>query len=61
MGLYVVAVSIAGYLSILYTGLAQTFEPDLYKAVSQYDYKKIIRIVVLIITILIPFVLVLPY
>lgn len=58
MGLYVVAVTIAGYLSILYTGLAQTFEPDLYKAVSQYDYKKIIRIVVLITTILIPFVLV---
>jgi len=54
MGLYVVAISITGYLSILYTALSQTFEPDLYKAVADYDYKKIIKIVCLIILILLP-------
>ena len=58
MGLYAIAISIAGYLSLFYTALAQTFEPDTYKAVAQYDYKKIGKIVMLIVSILITIVLV---
>ncbi len=52
MGLYVIAISIAGYLSVFYTALAQTFEPDIYKAVAQYNYKKIFYIELLIVSIL---------
>ena len=58
MGLYAIAISIAGYLSLFYTALAQTFEPDTYKAVAQYDYRKIGKIVMLIVSILITIVLV---
>lgn len=54
MGLYVVAASTINYLSLLYTALAQTFEPDLYKAVAQFEYKKLTKIVLLIIVIIIP-------
>jgi len=43
MGLYAIAISIAGYLSLFYTALAQTFEPDTYKAVAQYDYRKLVK------------------
>jgi O-antigen/teichoic acid export membrane protein len=57
MGLYVVALSITGYLSILYTALSQTFEPDLYKAVADYNYRKIVKIITLILTILMPIIL----
>jgi len=52
MGLYVVAISITGYLSVFYMALAQTFEPDIYKAVAQYNYKKIFYIELLIVSIL---------
>jgi len=58
MGLYVVAISITGYLSILYTALSQTFEPDLYKAVADYNYKKIVKIISLILSILIPIIVI---
>ena len=52
MGLYAIAISIAGYLSVFYMALAQTFEPDIYKAVAQYNYKKIFYIELLIVSIL---------
>ena len=52
MGLYAIAISIAGYLSVFYIALAQTFEPDIYKAVAQYNYKKIFYIELLIVSIL---------
>jgi len=58
MGLYAIAISIAGYLSIFYTALAQTFEPDIYKAVAQYNYKKIFYIEFLIVSILLVIVLI---
>lgn len=58
MGLYVVAISITGYFSIIYTALSQTFEPDLYKAVTLHNYKKIFRIISVIISILIPLLIV---
>lgn len=57
MGLYVVAISITGHLNILYMALSQTFEPDLYKAVAEYNYKKIVKIVFLIIAILAPIII----
>jgi O-antigen/teichoic acid export membrane protein len=58
MGLYAIAISIAGYLSIFYTALAQTFEPDIYKAVAQYNYKKIFYIEFLIVSILLVIILI---
>lgn len=58
MSLYVISISIVSYLSILYSALAQTFEPDLYKAVADYNYKKIAKIVLLIVSILVPIVIV---
>jgi len=58
MGLYAISVSITGYLSIFYTALAQTFEPDTYKAVAQYNYKKLLKIVGLISSLLIPIILI---
>jgi O-antigen/teichoic acid export membrane protein len=58
MGLYAIAVSITGYLSFFYTALAQTFEPDTYKAVAQYNYKKLVKIVALISSLLIPIIII---
>lgn len=53
MGLYSIAITLTGYLSVFYTALAQTFEPDTYKAVAQYNYKKLVKIVALISSLLI--------
>lgn len=58
MGLYSIAISITGYLSVFYTALAQTFEPDTYKAVAQYNYKKLVKIVALISSLLIPIIII---
>lgn len=58
MGLYVVAISITSHLSILYIAVSQTFEPDLYRAVAQYNYKKVYKIIILIVFILLPFILI---
>jgi len=58
MGLYAIALSIVGYLSVFYTALAQTFEPDTYKAVAQYNYKKLVKIVALISSLLIPIIII---
>jgi O-antigen/teichoic acid export membrane protein len=58
MGLYAIALSIVGYLSVFYIALSQTFEPDIYKAVAQYNYKKIFYIEFLIVSILLVIVLV---
>ena len=52
MGLFAIGVSFAGYLNIFYTSLAQTFEPDMYKAVAEYDYQRILKITLLIVGIL---------
>lgn len=52
MGLFAIGASFANYLHIFYTSLAQTFEPDVYKAVADYDFKKIVRIVLMIVGIL---------
>jgi len=58
MGLYAIALSIVGYLSIFYTALSQTFEPDTYQAVAQFNYKKIFKIIFLISSILASIILV---
>lgn len=52
MGLFAIGSSFAHYLFIFYTSLSQTFEPDMYKGVAEYDYKKILRIILLIVFIL---------
>ena len=53
MGLYVVGATIGNYLTVFYTALSQTFEPDIYEAVARKSYKKILKIVCLIVVILI--------
>ena len=58
MGLYAIALSIVGYLSVFYIALSQTFEPDTYKAVAQFNYKKIFKIIFLISSILASIILV---
>jgi len=58
MGLYAIAISITGYLSFFYTALTQTFEPDTYKAVAQYNYKKLVKIVALISSLLISIIII---
>ena len=43
-GLYSVGLQIAGYLTIFYTSLANTFEPDIYQAIAQGRKKKLLAI-----------------
>lgn len=49
--LYNIGAGISGYLAILYTSIAQTFEPDIYKAIAGNKLKKLITIVLGIILI----------
>ena len=45
MGYYNVAIQISGYFAIFYVAIAQTFEPDVYKAIAEDNKKKIIKII----------------
>lgn len=47
--LYSIALSTVNYLSIFYTALYQTFEPDLYQAVAENNTKKVIKLVMMIV------------
>lgn len=58
MALFVVGGTLSNYLSIFYSALIQTFEPDIYKAVADFDYRKIIKIVIGILSILLFIILV---
>jgi len=49
-GLYSVGASMAGYFFIFYTAIAQTFEPDIYKAIAQNERRKLGKILGGIIT-----------
>jgi len=51
MGLYAIALSIVGYLSVFYIALSQTFEPDIYKAISEKNLRKITKIIFTMISI----------
>lgn len=44
LGIFVVAVQITGYLYMFYAAIVQTFEPDIYKAISDDNRKKLIQI-----------------
>lgn len=50
-GFYNVAIQIAGFLAIFYTAIGDTFEPDIYKAISENKRKKLLKIMGGIITI----------
>ena len=41
LGLYNIGLQIAGYMTIFYTTLANTFEPDIYQAIAQGRIKKL--------------------
>lgn len=43
-GYYSVALQITGFLTVIYAAIAQTFEPDIYKAISENKRRKIIKI-----------------
>jgi O-antigen/teichoic acid export membrane protein len=45
LGIYNVGFSIAVYMQIFHTTVTNTFEPDIYQAISQNDKKKLILII----------------
>ena len=45
MGYYNVAIQISGYFAIFYVAIAQTFEPDVYKAIADGNKTKLIKII----------------
>jgi len=44
--LYNIGVTISGFLAMFYMAIAQTFEPDIYKAISDKKLKKLLTIIV---------------
>ena len=44
-GLYCVGLQIAGYMTIFYTTIANTFEPDIYQSIAQKKNKKLFIII----------------
>ena len=44
-GFYNVGFQIAGYFMIFYTAIAQTFEPDIYKAIAENKKRKLAKII----------------
>lgn len=45
-GFYNVGIQIAGFFGIFYTAIAQTFEPDIYKAIAENKKRKLVKIIV---------------
>jgi len=45
LGFYNVGVQIAGYFAIFYSAIAQTFEPDIYKAIAENRKRKLAKII----------------
>ncbi len=50
LGFYNVGMQIAGYFAIFYTAIAQTFEPDIYKAIAEKKKGKLLKIIAGIVT-----------
>lgn len=50
-GLYNVGVSIAGYMTICYSSISSTFEPDIYKSIAEKNNKKLLAILGIIIAV----------
>lgn len=46
LGIYNVGASIAAYMTIFYTSISSTFEPDIYKAIAEKKTRKLAAIVV---------------
>ncbi|HRR19647.1 MAG TPA: oligosaccharide flippase family protein [Ignavibacteriales bacterium] len=49
--LYNIGIGLSGYLVIIYTAIAQTFEPDIYKTIATNKYRKLTKIILSINTI----------
>jgi O-antigen/teichoic acid export membrane protein len=45
-GYYNVGIQIAGFFSVFYTAISQTFEPDIYKAIAENKRQKLAKIIV---------------
>jgi O-antigen/teichoic acid export membrane protein len=43
LGLYNIGITIAGYVHLAYIALGSALEPDIFKAVAEKDYKRLIR------------------
>lgn len=50
LGYYTVGGQIAGYFAIVYTAVAQTFEPDMYKALAENNKPKLMKIIAGVVT-----------
>jgi O-antigen/teichoic acid export membrane protein len=50
-GFYNVGMQIAGYFAIFYNAIAQTFEPDIYKAIADNNKRKLLKIWINIFTV----------
>jgi O-antigen/teichoic acid export membrane protein len=48
LGLYNIAYQIVGYVAIISIAVLQTFTPDIYKFAAQKDYKKLLKIALLV-------------
>ncbi len=46
LGYYSVALQISGYFAIFYVAIAQTFEPNVYKAIAENHKKKFTKIII---------------
>lgn len=44
LGIYNVGIQMAGILTIFYTAIAQTFEPDIYKAIADNNSRKMFKL-----------------
>lgn len=49
LGLYNIGLSIANYLTIFYTTVSNTFEPDIYQSIAQHNKKKLLIIMFVIV------------
>ena len=65
MGIYVVGIQIAAYISIFETAISSTFQPDLYQAIVQKDRIKLFKVISLLIVsigfVVLCFILLAPY
>lgn len=51
LALYNIGITISGFLSMFYTAISQTFEPDIYKSILDENYSKLKKIIIIIIVI----------
>ena len=51
LGLYNIGVMIAGHMSIFFTVLMQTFEPDIYQAIAEDNKRRLLKFILLVVSV----------